>query len=235
MSYPFAAEESRIRAVYAQRHGDRWHDWANPGYVFILQDLERRVLRAIARRGMWPLRGKRILEIGCGTGHWLRKFLEWGAGPDDVVGVDLLPGRVARAKSLSASGVRLMCASAGELPLGDECFDLVAQFMCFTCILDPALKRQVAREMVRVLKPSGLILWYDFFVNNPRNHDHRAVGSRELHSLFPACTIQHRRVTLAPPVALRLVNRSSTLCSLLNMVPLLRTHYLALIRTPTHG
>jgi hypothetical protein len=72
-------------------------------------------------------------------------------------------------------------------------------------------------------------------VNNPRNPDVRGVGRQELHRLFPTCTIEHRRVTLAPPVALRLARRSNSLCSLLDMVPLLRTHYLAVITRPAQG
>jgi ubiquinone/menaquinone biosynthesis C-methylase UbiE len=203
--------------------------WANPGYVFILQDLERRVLKALARAGISSLGGRQILEIGCGTGHWLRELVKWGAAPEDVVGVDLLLGRVADAKSLSAGAVKLMCASAGELPLRDKSFDLVAQFTVFTSILDSTLKRQVAREMLRVLKPSGLIVWYDFFVDNPRNPDVRGVGGHELHSLFPNCVIESRRVTLAPPVVLRLGPHSTSLCSLLDRIPFLRTHYLATI------
>ena len=35
------------------------------------------------------------------------------------------------------------------------------------------MKQAVAEEMLRVLKPQGLILWYDYHVNNPWNKDVR--------------------------------------------------------------
>ena len=41
-------------------------------------------------------------------------------------------------------------------------FDLLLQSPVFTSILDQAMKERVAAEMMRVSKPGGLILWYDF-------------------------------------------------------------------------
>ena len=67
------------------------------------------------------------------------------------------------------------------------------------------MKQAIAREMLRVLKPQGSILWYDFFMDNPRNSNVRGIGRRELASLFPDCRIWLRRVTLAPPLARRIV------------------------------
>ena len=31
----------------------------------------------------------------------------------------------------------------------------------------PDMRKQMAVEMLRVVKPTGLILWYDYHVNNP--------------------------------------------------------------------
>jgi hypothetical protein len=49
------------------------------------------------------------------------------------------------------------------------------QFTVFTSILDKDMKRNIAAEMLRVLKPKGVIIWYDYFVNNPKNSDVRGV------------------------------------------------------------
>jgi len=65
----------------------------------------------------------------------------------------------------------------------DASFDVVTQFTVFSSILDPDLKEQVAQEMIRVTKPGGYILWFDFFVNNPFNHDVRGIGKREIRGL----------------------------------------------------
>jgi len=83
--------------------------------------------------------------------------------------------------------------------------------------------------MRRVLEPGGVILWYDFRYDNPRNPHVRGIGAREIRSLFPGCTVRLRRVTLAPPIARRLVPFSWTVAYLVEKLPLLRTHYLGVI------
>jgi SAM-dependent methyltransferase len=144
--------------------------------------------------------------------------------------MDLLADRVGEARALCAQGVHLFCGSAAALPVPAASFDLVAQFTVFTSILDPDLRRQVASEMLRVVKPTGLILWYDFFFDNPKNVNVRGIARREIQRLFPGCSVKLRRVTLAPPLTRRLASRSWLACSLLEAIPLLRTHFLGVIR-----
>lgn len=224
------AEEARIRTAYARR-GRAWrYDWGNPTYVFAMHDLERRVLATLHRSGLCPLGGKRVLDVGCGTGYWLRSLIGWGAWPRHVVGIDLLRDRVFRAATLAPRHLGLSCGTAVELPFRGASFDLVLQFTVFTSILDPAFRRRVADEMVRVLKPDGVVLWYDFCVGNPANPDVRAVKAAEIARLFPGCSVSLRRVTLAPPLTRLVAPVSWTLCALLNLVPFLRTHYLGVIK-----
>jgi ubiquinone/menaquinone biosynthesis C-methylase UbiE len=178
------------------------------------------------------LAAKKILDVGCGTGQWLCDFIKWGARPENITGIDLLPDRVTRARRLCPPAVRIQCASAAELPFSDEGFDLVLQATVFTSILDPDLKRRVATEMIRVVKPEGFILWYDYHVNNPWNHDVQGVKREEINRLFPSCRIELGRITLAPPLARWIAPRSWFLACLLEKVPLLCTHYLGVIRKP---
>jgi ubiquinone/menaquinone biosynthesis C-methylase UbiE len=223
-------EERRIRAVFAQRQNDARYAWTTPAHVFMMQTVERRLLATLSHEGITSLAGKRILEIGCGTGNWLREFVKWGAEPQNVMGIDLLAEAVGQARGRCAQGVRLFCGSAVAVPLRGASCDLVAQFTVFTSILEPDFKRQVASEMLRVIKPNGLILWYDFSFNNPKNSDVRGVGKKEIQWLFPGCSVKLRRVTLAPPITRRLAFRSWLACSLLEAMPLLRTHFLGVIR-----
>jgi hypothetical protein len=92
------------------------------------------------------------------------------------------------------------------------------------------MRQCIATEMLRVLKPGGFVLWYDFFVDNPRNPDVRGVRRREIRKLFPGCQIHLRRITLAPPIG-RLVGRYSPFVyMLLSRSKTLCTHYLGLIK-----
>ncbi len=225
-----SAEEARIRAAYARRGGAWRYDWGNPAYVFMMHDLERRVLAVLRRSKLWPLGGKPILDVGCGTGYWIHRLIAWGAQPDQVAGIDLLRDRVCKAAGLCPRRVRLSCGSAGALPFPDASFDLVLQFQVLTSILDPDLRRRVADEMIRVLTPAGAILWYDIGVPNPRNPDVRPVKATEIRRLFPQCSVELDWVTLAAPVTRLVAPLSWTLCALLNLVPPLRTYYLGVIR-----
>jgi hypothetical protein len=83
--------------------------------------------------------------------------------------------------------------------------------------------------MLRVVKPNGLILSYDFWWN-PTNRQTRGLRPRELREAFPGCRCTFERITLAPPVARRLAPFAWGLCLLLESLKLFNTHYLAAIR-----
>ena len=225
------SEETLIRERYARRPcTDSRYSWFSPGHLFVVQERERRVLDLLARSGCLPISTKKILEVGCGTGYWLREFLKWGARPENVVGVDLLASRVAEARRLCPSALSLVCGSASALGFPNASFDLVLQSTVFTSILDPEVRGRVAAEMLRVLKPNGLILWYDFHVDNPHNRDVKGVRKREVFRLFSGCEVRLRRITLAPPIARLLAPHSRLRLPWLEKIPWLCTHYLGVVR-----
>ncbi len=152
----------------------------------------------------------------------------WGR-PRELVRTDLLPNRIDEAQQLQPNA-HFSCGNAEQLPYEDAFFDIVLQFTVFTSILDPTMRKNVAREMVRVLRPQGIIVWYDYFLNNPRNPDVRGVGRREIRRIFPGCRILLSRLTLAPPLARAVAGRSPSLAYLLQGLPFLCTHYLGVIR-----
>lgn len=230
-------EETRIREAYARRQSVSragLYSCFNLGNLFMLQERERRVLSILAQAGWSSLHGARILDVGCGDGMWIRDLIRWGADPGSITGVDLLESRVAEARALSPMNVTLHCRNASALECPDESFDLIIQSTVFTSILNEYVRRQLAQEMLRVLKPTGLILWYDFHVNNPCNPDVRGVARREIHGLFKGCKIKLRRITLAPPITRVLTPLSWWACQFFSLIPILCTHYLGTIRKPLH-
>lgn len=223
-------EEARIVAAYAKRSNDSaQYSWVRIGHVFQSQERERSILQVLRQHGMLPLTDKRILEVGSGTGGRLRDLVKWGATPENVTGVELLQDEVARARRLLPPGVRLECRNAADLPFPAATFDIVLQSTMFTSILSPALKRRVASEMVRMLKPGGLIVWSDFFYNNPRNPDVRGVTKREIVELFPGCKVDLCRTGLAPPLVRRIAPYSWLVTYLLAQIPWLCTYYVGII------
>lgn len=228
----FDTEVDRIRTEYERRAREIPVDsyaWSKPWNLLFHQHVVRGCIRMLERAKLYPLAGREILDVGCGDATWLLEFAQWGADPRLLRGIDLSANRIEGARQrLPQTDLRI--GSASELPWPDESFDLVTQYTAFTSILDSDLRRVAAAEMLRVLRPSGAILWFDFRCNNPRNDKVRKVGARELRSLFPDCEFELEPILLAPPVA-RFVTRCSwALAECLNVFPFLRTHYLGLIR-----
>ena len=230
MSKYIETEEVRMRNAYGKRQAEHHYSWFNPSYVFLMQERERLFLRTLKRHGFLPLETQHILEIGCGTGYWLREFIKWGARPQNINGIELLSERVDIAKQLSPQGVHIECGSGTKVGFSDGCLDLVLQSTVFSSILDFSTKQQIASEMLRVVKANGAILWYDFHVNNPRNPDVQGVNKREIFRLFPNCRIDLRRITLAPPLARFLAPYSLLTCYLLERLKIFNSHYLGVTR-----
>jgi len=237
---PGMDEARRIRHEYARREHaipkDRYalHRVAN---LFAHQQKARYMLRLLHREQLLPLDDKTLLDVGCGDGQQLLEWVSWGGRRAQLAGIDLIETRIARAAerlgSRSENGDTapdLRLGDASHLPWPDGAFDIVHQSTVFTSILDPAVKRQVAGELLRVLRPGGVLIWYDFLYNNPSNPHVKGVGARELRSLFPACGIRLQRVTLAPPLARRLVPLSWVGSLMCEKLTLFNTHYLATIR-----
>jgi hypothetical protein len=68
-----------------------------------------------------------------------------------------------------------------------------------------------------------MILWYDFWLN-PSNLQTKGFRPAEIKRLFPTCRFEFQRLTLAPPLARRLVPFSWLLAALLEKL-LVRVQY----------
>jgi len=236
------AEAERIRDAYARRDQNyssrvlsspsAKYSMFNKAALLKIQEVHFEMLQALRRFHCDDLANRKILEVGCGHGHWLRQFIQWGTLPENIFGVDLLPDRIETAKKLLPSAVTVMCADASRLLFEDESFDLVLEAVSFTSIFDWAMAKSIASEMVRVLKPGGAILWYDFWASNPQNPDVRGWRRRDIEHLFPGLRINLRRITLAPPIGKVVGNISTALYRALSAIKLLDTHYLGVFQKP---
>ncbi len=228
------SEADRIKDAYRRRDAEGKSALYSPfvsAALLGMHTTERALIAALRRQGIDILAGKRILDIGCGTGRNLQRLVDLGAEPRLLSGVDLREDVIERGAGLNP-GIDLRVANAEELPFDDGSFDLVLQYTVFTSILDDGMKSRVAAEMLRVVRPGGLIVWFDFRYSNPRNSDVRGIGRSEIRRLFPECDVSLRRVVLAPPLARRIAPVSYTLAAFLSAFPWLCTHDLGTIKKP---
>ena len=176
-----------------------------------------------------PLGDWRMAEVGCGAGGNLLDMLRLGLLPQHLTGIELLPERLEAARAALPQQVRLLAGDASQAAVVPGSPDLVLQSTVFSSILDDGLQRRLAEAMWRWLRPGGAVLWYDFIVDNPRNPDVRGVPLRRVRALFPDGRMAVRRVTLAPPIARAVCRVHPGAYRVLNTIPFLRSHVLALI------
>ena len=220
-------ELDRIRAAYAERDAaaETPYRWSNPGYVTYMQLLERALLRALDD-GATPLAGARVLDVGCGSGYFLHRLSEYGAG--ECHGIDLLASRIDAARERYL-GETWHVGSATELPFEDGSFDLVTQFTCLSSIVDDATRAAAAREMLRVAGRDGRVLSLDMRVGTrPGSGGTQTIGLEEdaLRSLFGEPRLL-RRVALRFDLA-QLAGRHALLAQTLALARPLRSHVLGL-------
>lgn len=228
----FDEELKRARGVYEARAANqsytRLYSPFAPSNLFTIQGREWIISDLLRRSGLWSLADLDILDVGCGTGGELRRMTTMGADPTRCVGIDLMAARVEEArKALPAA--RFEIGSAHELPFPDASFDLVSQFVVFSSVIHHAMRAAIAREMVRVLRPDGRILWYDMRSIKPTGNL-VPIDLAELKSLFPGCSMTVRSATLGWRPSHFLVPRSRVAAILMEKLPPARSHYIALIR-----
>jgi ubiquinone/menaquinone biosynthesis C-methylase UbiE len=199
----------------------------NKGALFAYQHRQKKALALLWQYGLFPLSEKRILEIGSGKGGVLLEYLSYGAMPVKLFGLDILFDRLIEVENMLPN-LPVICADGQKIPYKTESFDLILQYTAFTSILDQAVKKNMAQEMLRTLHPTGVILWYDFWLN-PMNKNTKGIRPNEIKSLFPNCKYRFVRSTLAPPIARRLAHFSWGLASILEKIKLFNSHFFAII------
>ena len=105
-------------------------------------------------------RGLKLLDVACGTGRFLR-FVKEAFPRLDVTGTDLSEAYLEEAAAhLKPYAAKFEPAAAEALPFADASFDIVTSIYLFHEV-PPSVRRAIAAEFARVLKPGGLLVFMD--------------------------------------------------------------------------
>lgn len=138
-------------AVSVAEGYERWAPIYDQGPNPLLVREERELLPLLA-----DLRNKQILDLACGTGRWLEKFMAQGA--ESGVGIDCSLPMLRVAAKKSAIARRLARAACESLPFRREIFDVAICSFALGHIQNFA---PMVRELARVMKPGADVLISD--------------------------------------------------------------------------
>lgn len=136
MNERFAA---KIAEAYSQ-HSEKYASILEP----ILQPMADEIADRAGLSG-----GERVLDLATGTGLTARIMAGAGAA---VTGMDISPGMLARARTLSSARIPFVVGDAHRVPFRNHSFDMVACGISLSHFSDVSV---ALGEILRVLRPGG--------------------------------------------------------------------------------
>jgi ubiquinone/menaquinone biosynthesis C-methylase UbiE len=107
------------------------------------------------------VKAKRLLDVGCGLGHWTRVLTSFMPDGSDIVGLDVEENFVIEARRTTdqyynkKKKVHFDLGDSYEMPYPSNHFDVVTCHHLLCMVSSP---QRVLAEMYRVLKPGGYII-----------------------------------------------------------------------------
>ena len=150
---------------YAASFGFQWHRYQKTqlDHDEVRESEQNFLIKTALRPG--DLKGKLVLDVGCGMGRFAEVATRWGAS---VVGIDLSAAAEVAAKNLAARNFVAFQADVFALPFAPESFDIIYSIgvLHHTPDCEAAVK-----ALDKYLKPGGILAvwlysgynkWYRF-------------------------------------------------------------------------
>jgi ubiquinone/menaquinone biosynthesis C-methylase UbiE len=125
---------------------DSYDDWYRTPLGRTFDVLEKKAVEKVLPD---TVGANRLLEVGCGTGHWCAFFSAHGF---KVTGVDIAPEMIAVARAKGIANASFQVADAHCLPFDDEEFDVTVAITTLEFVRDA---EAVLQEMARCTRRSG--------------------------------------------------------------------------------
>ncbi len=124
--------------------------------------LRREVLDAALAAERFDPRGRRVLDVGCGTGFFTAYYLDRGAR---VTGIDIAPTSVERLRQRHPDATFVL-GDVSETAIEGR-YDLVNAFDVLYHVTDDARWETAVRHLAAAVAPGGRLLLTDLFASMP--------------------------------------------------------------------
>ena len=159
---------SNADAKVLEREAEFWQSGETP-FLRVRRHIDRAIgayARSNDMHGFYDVRGRHVLDYGCGSGRASMRYVRDGAA--FVTGFDIAPAMIEEAKRRAAdAGVSertsFMVADAHATPYDPDSFDLVVGIAILHHLDIPV----ALREIRRVLRPGGRAVFMEPLWHNP--------------------------------------------------------------------
>jgi ubiquinone/menaquinone biosynthesis C-methylase UbiE len=218
--------------------------WNNPAYVYSWRNPVGYYIRERIRQSLVNLFNLHrlnlneglMLDIGCGTGDWLRFFSELRGSSFGQFGLDLSLESLHLGKLINPN-LNISLADARSIPFPNSTFQYISQFVTFEHLINQQDLKIACTELTRVCVPGGWLIWYDRLPMQSDFQQGFTLG--DVKSLFPmfqvmgvktlfrTITLPHQNISTAYSLA----RRSYWLADFIDLISLGQpTNLLALLK-----
>lgn len=165
----FGDEAERIRSIYEGRGGEADPFWSYDNWGQLIPEIQfgegqfrDLLIEQLRESGVNTHNAGSLaaIELGCGWGRNLQLFVELGASPQKVVGVDLIQKFITYGKKQNPA-LNIAVGDATHTPFEDNSFDIVLLHTVLSAVFDRNVQTSLLDEASRLIKPGGQILIYD--------------------------------------------------------------------------
>lgn len=160
----------------------------DPNYIYSIRNkigfyqnfvLKKYFVKIINRNKLSLSNFNNIIDIGCGTGYWLREIANLRGNSKGLVGLDISKERIKAAKSIN-NNIAYIINDICNMPFNSNLFDFVIAFDVFMFLIDDDDLIKSFSEAVRVLIKNGYFLFFDIIGKKVNNNKTRGFKLNEI-------------------------------------------------------